>query len=397
MATSRTILVAGAGIGGLTAALALAAKGMRAVIFEQAKELAETGAGIQLAPNASRILLALGLGDALRKSVVAPEAISIRAARTGEEIARVPLGPAAEFRYGAPYWMIHRADLQAALLDAARAHPDIVLHLGARVEDFAAHGHGMTAQILRGDNRSEERGIALVGADGLWSALRARLGLAAPPEFRQRTAWRATLPAAALGESFRAPIIHLWLGPDAHLVHYPVRGGELINVVAIVQDRWQGRDWSAPGRRDDILARFDSVQWHAAARGLLATPEHWLKWALHDRPPDRRWGKGPMTLLGDAAHPMVPFLAQGAAMAIEDAAMLAQCLSEPGRDTAKALRHYEGVRQSRTARVQRAARLTGELYHLDGPLASARNFTMKMLGGEGLRARYDWLYDWRCN
>lgn len=393
---SRTILVAGAGIGGLTAALALAERGFRVVVFEQAQKLVETGAGIQLPPNATRILIGLGLAEALRPSIVTPEAISVRAARSGEEIVRIPLGQAAEFRYGAPYWVIHRADLQAALLGAVCEHPDIILNLGARVEDFVTHEHGTTAQVIQAGERSEQRGIAMVGADGLWSTLRRRLGHASPPRFRERTAWRTTLPASSLGESFRAPIVHLWLGRDAHLVHYPVRGGTTVNVVAIVQDCWQSDNWSAPGKRDDLLRRFNSTDWHPAARSLLAKPESWLKWALHDRPPDRRWGTGTFTLLGDAAHPMVPFLAQGASTAIEDAATLALYVGGAGKRIAEAMRRYEGVRRVRTRRVQRAALRTGDLYHKDGPAAFMRDMAMKVLGGERLRAGYDWLYDWRC-
>ncbi len=397
MASSRTILIAGAGIGGLSAALALAAKGLRAIVFDQAEALAEAGAGIQLAPNATRILLSLGLGDALKKTAIAPEAISVRAARTGEEIIRVPLGRESEFRYGAPYWIIHRADLQAALADAARDNPDIVVKLGARVEDFAAHGNGMTAQFIQARERGEERGVALIGADGLWSTMRQRVGLRGAPRFQQRAAWRATVPASQLGETFRAPIVYLWLGRESHIVHYPVRAGELVNVVAIVRDRWQSSEWSVPGKGDELLRRFKDGEWHSAARRLLGKPQVWQKWALHDRPPDRRWGKGAVTLLGDAAHPMVPFLAQGAAMAIEDAAVLAQCLANAGDDDiSNAMRHYEGVRRARTRQVQRAALSTGRIYHKDGPGAFMRDMTMRMMGGERLRARYDWLYDWRC-
>lgn len=379
----------------MTTALALAARGLRAIVFEQSDKLAETGAGIQLAPNATRILLNLGLGEKLKQHIVAPEAISVRTAKTGEEIVRIPLGPAAEFRYGAPFWVVHRADLQAALFEAASEHPDIIVKFGARVEDFATHGHGMTAQVMHNRQRGEERGIGLIAADGLWSSLRARFGHTNPPRFQQLTAWRATLPASELGGSFRAPVVHLWLGRDAHLVHYPLRGGTLINIVAIVQDRWQSKHWDSAGVHDEILRRFTAEHWHSAARGMLAKPAAWQKWALYDRPPDWRWGTGPATLLGDAAHPMLPFLAQGAAMAIEDADVVAQCLANSGVDTAQAMRRYEGLRRGRTRRVQRAAQTTGLIYHKDGPTAFMRDAAMKLMGGERLRARYDWLYDWR--
>jgi salicylate hydroxylase len=395
VASSRTIIVAGAGIGGLTAALALARKGFRVVVCEQTQELSETGAGLQLSPNAARLLIELGLGDALRPHVVAPQHLSIRRGRSGGEIARMQLGDTIAFRYGAPYWIVHRADLQAVLRDAVLAHPDIVLQLGARMQDLAIHRNGVTAQLRRGDNVSDERGVALIGADGLWSRTRQILGDASRPRFSGRIAWRATAPVAALPEAFRAPAIHLWLGHGAHLVHYPVRAGALVNIVAIAGDSWQAEGWSAPATTDDVLRRFGKLSWSPLARSILQAPDSWLKWALFDRPPLRRWGQSGVTLLGDAAHPMLPFLAQGAAMAIEDAVVLADCLAGAPDDAPHALRHYETLRQGRTARVQRAARFTGEMYQLDGPLAFARNLILGRLGSENLRARYDWLYDWR--
>jgi len=395
VASSRTIIVAGAGIGGLTAALALAGKGFRVVVCEQALELSETGAGLQLSSNASRLLIELGLGDALQPQVVTPEHLSIRRGRTGGEIARMVLGGEIAFRYGAPYWIVHRADLQAVLRDAVLANPDIVLQLGARVHDLAIHQNGVTAQIRRGDRVSDERAVALIGADGLWSQTRRILGDASKPRFSGRAAWRATVPATALPEEFRRPVIHLWLGRGAHLVHYPVRAGGLVNIVAIAGDAWQGEGWSAPATSDDVLRRFGKLSWSDTARRILQAPESWLKWALFDRTPSRGWGQGGVTLLGDAAHPMLPFLAQGAAMAIEDALVLADCLAASSEDLPDGLRRYEILRRGRTARVQRAARFTGEMYQLDGPLAFARNAVLARMGSENLRARYDWLYDWR--
>ena len=212
MASSRTIVIAGAGIGGLTAAIALAKKGFRAVVCEQSAKLEETGAGIQLSPNATHILNALGVGEKLKPSIVVPEALSIKQARSGWEIAHMPLGHAVEFRFGAPYWIVHRGDLQTALLQTAQTHPDVVLRLGARVDDFALHAHGVTAQVRQGTSAKEERALALIGADGLWSLARRQLGGGVAPRFRNRTAWRATVPASTIGEEFRKPVIHLWLG-----------------------------------------------------------------------------------------------------------------------------------------------------------------------------------------
>jgi salicylate hydroxylase len=398
--TSRTIIIAGAGIGGLTAALAIARKGFSVTLIEQAERLEEAGAGIQLSPNATRILLALGLGDRLRSLVVSPAAVLIRAAWSSQEIVRIPLGAVALARYGAPYWVIHRADLQAALAEAAAANPDITMMLGATVEDFGAYGHGVTVHVReKGSQVRERRGVALVGADGLWSRVRAQTGDHRPPRFHRRTAWRATLPRDAVGDEFREPFVHLWLGADGHLVHYPVKAGALINIVGIVSDDWQKPGWSEAGSRDEVLSRFSRWAWATPARDLLAIPERWLKGALYDRPPLPLRGTGPVTLLGDAAHPMLPFLAQGAAMAIEDAAVLAEALKSCPHDPTAAMRTYERLRGTRTARLQRSARRMGRVYELAGPGAAIRNAAMLGLGGARLLAGQDWIYtyDWKTD
>ncbi|HEY5607334.1 MAG TPA: FAD-dependent monooxygenase [Alphaproteobacteria bacterium] len=393
MPSSRNIIVAGAGIGGMTAALTLAQSGFRVTLLEQAERLQETGAGVQLSPNASRILIALGLGPRLQPHVLVPQAVAIRTA-TGGRLARIPLGERAERRYGAPYWSIHRGDLQAVLLEAVRASPDIALRLGVRVEDYAVHAKGISVACHRGAETVDEHCIALVGADGLWSVLRNRLGHDAPPAFARRTAWRALVPAEKVEPEFRSDEVQLWLGPSAHLVHYPVKAGALINIVAIVNDRWTQPGWSAAGERDELLAHYSPWHWAEPARALLALPERWLKWALCDLPPLQRWGEGPVTLLGDAAHPMLPFLAQGAAMAIEDAAVLASSLARQPDRLPSGMRHYERSRRRRTAKVQRAARRNGRVYHLAAGEAWMRNLFLRLAGGKMLLRRYDWLYDW---
>jgi salicylate hydroxylase len=326
---------------------------------------------------------------------MAPQAIRIMAGRSANEIARIPLGAHAERRYGAPYWTIHRADLQAALADAALAERDITLHLGTRVEDYAVHDNGITVQGRRGRQVIDERGIALIGADGVWSQLRARLARQRPPRFAHRTAWRALLPADAVPAHFREPLVHLWLGQDAHLVHYPVKNGRLINIVAVVPDEWNETGWSAAGERAEILRHFARWTWADAARDLLAIPERWLKWALYERRGAFRGGDGPVTLIGDAAHPMLPFLAQGAGMAIEDAGVLAAMLGQFVDDPADALRGYEGARRHRTARAEQASRRQARIYGLTGPEALIRNLAMRAMGGEKLLSRYDWLYSWQ--
>jgi salicylate hydroxylase len=395
MPASRNILVAGAGIGGLTAALALARSGFRVTLLERAERLEEAGAGIQLSPNATRVLIALGLADRLCRTAVAPQAIAIHTA-SGGRLARIPLGDAVEQRYGAPYWSIHRGDLQAALLETVHESPDVDLKLGTKVEDFVVHAHGVSAACRRASSVADEHGIALVCADGLWSGLRQRLGRRGRPEFRGRTAWRALVPAEHVEPEFRSNEVQLWLGQNAHLVHYPVKSGALINVVAIVGDQWSEPGWIADGVREELLTRYSPWNWAEPVREFLALPERWQKWALYDIAPLRQWGEGPVTLLGDAAHPMLPFLAQGAAMAIEDAAVLAANFAQRPTDPAAALRQYERARRRRTARVQRAAHSNGRVYHLGAAEAVLRNFALRVAGGSMLLRRYNWLYDWRA-
>ena len=396
MPASRTVVIAGAGIGGLAASLSLAARDFRVVVFEAAERLDPIGAGIQLSPNASRILIAMGLEDQLKPHVVCPEDLLVRTARTGQVLARTPLGKAVEQYYGAPYWVIHRGDLQTALIQAASVSPNIELRLGTKIDTFTAHDRGIMLEVSRGMSVTLDDGDALICADGLWSSLRRQLGHHKTPKFANHTAWRALIPADAAPAEMRAPAVNLWIGHNAHLVHYPVKGGTMINVVAILRDEWNEPGWSSSGLRRDVLDRFSAHAWHAATRDLLKACEHWQKWALFDYAPVRRWGRGPITLLGDAAHPMLPYLAQGAAMAIEDAAVLGKWLGLAPDDIPGALRRYEQARLNRTAKVQRAARRNGFVYHMgrhEALLGALARFTM---GGDKLVRRYDWLYGWQA-
>jgi salicylate hydroxylase len=393
VASSRTVIIAGAGIGGLTAALAVARQGYRVVVLEQSERLQETGAGIQLSPNASRILIGLGLGEQLLPCVTAPEELIVANARSGRVLARAPLGAAAERRYGAPYWIIHRGDLQSVLVAAVQANPDIVLRLGTRVDDFAIHPNGVTVAAHSRHETVEEHGIALVGADGLWSRLRGRLGHG-EARFTGHTAWRALVPAERVACELSIPTVNLWFGRGGHVVYYPVKGGRLINVVAVMADDWREPGWSAAGERAEILARFDQRAWRGPPRDILWAAERWLKWALFDAAPLSHWGRGPVTLLGDAAHPILPYLAQGAAMAIEDAGGLGQSLKAADGDLAAAMRRYERRRLKRTAQTQRAARRSGAIYHMSAAAGLMRTLAVSVMGGERLISRYDWLYGW---
>jgi salicylate hydroxylase len=379
----------------LTAALALARSGLRVVVLEHAERLEDTGAGIQLSPNATRTLIGLGLGERLEAVAIAPVALRVLNAASGREIARMPLGATAETRYGAPYWVVHRGDLQAVLADAIARQRYITLKLGIRVEDYVTHPNGLTV-LARGAARPpDERGVALLGADGLWSQVRKSMGNRDQPRFAGRTAWRALIPASAVAAEFREPLIHLWLGRDAHLVHYPVKGGRAINIVVTTADSWNAPGWSEPASSAELVPRLAAQAWAQPARALVRLPDTWLKWALYDRPPLRRWSKGPVALLGDAAHPMLPYLAQGAAMAIEDAAVAAQYLAQNAEDATAALKTYGAVRRARALRVARLAARNGQHYHRAGISGFIRDAAMRAVGGERLLQRYDWIYGWQ--
>jgi salicylate hydroxylase len=398
VAASRTIFVAGAGIGGLTAALALAAKGFRVVVLEKSERLEEVGAGLQLSPNASRVLIDLGLQPRLAARAVIPDAISIMTARSGGEIARLPLGEAASSAAGAPYWVVHRADLQGALQAQVNDNPDIELRLGCQFEDAVTHAKGLTVVQRSGMTRRQDLALALVGADGIWSTVRQHLFPEMQPQFSGLIAWRGTLDATQLPREYTSRRVQLWMGPNAHLVAYPISGARQINVVAVVPGTWNRPGWSAPGTASEIKNAFASSRWPGTARMMIGAVDDWRKWALFTVPEGGGWTAGVIALLGDAAHAMLPFAAQGAGMAIEDAAVLAKCL-ENAEDSAAvpaALKRYARLRRGRIHRVQRAARQAGRTYHLTGPAAYARDLVIRAMGAKRMLARQDWIYDWQA-
>ncbi|ABD06837.1 Salicylate 1-monooxygenase [Rhodopseudomonas palustris HaA2] len=399
MPASRTIVIAGAGIGGLTASLALAARGFRVVVLEKTERLEEAGAGLQLSPNASRVLIDLGLGARLAQRAVVPDAVTVMNARSGRATVRLPLGDSAAARAGAPYWVIHRADLQSALEAEVKAHRSIDLQLGSAFENLSSDSGGVTVGYRRRSERRQQQALALIGADGIWSTVRGQMFPSTQPRFSGLIAWRGTVDARALPQA--APLgVQLWMGPQAHLVVYPISGGRRINLVAIVSDDWHREGWSAPGEAREIRSRFEAAGWATPARKLIGAVDIWKRWALFAMPDGGAWSAGTTALLGDASHGMLPFAAQGAGMAIEDAAVLAQCLGDSHRADAggsvpAALQRYAQARRARVAKVQRLARQNGKIYHLTGPMALARDLAMQALGSQRLLARQSWVYDWR--
>jgi salicylate hydroxylase len=399
VAASRTVFIAGAGIGGLTASLALAGHGFRIVILEKAERLEEIGAGLQLSPNASRVLVGLGLQDRLAGRAVTPDAISLMSARSGGEVIRLPLGEAAASAAGAPYWVVHRADLQAALQAKVNEHPDIELRLGCQFEDAATHAKGLTVVQRSGMTRRQDLALALIGADGIWSTVRHHLFPEVQPQFSGLIAWRGTLEATQLPREYASRRVQLWMGPNAHLVAYPIAGGRQINMVAVVPGTWNRPGWSAPADGNELKNVFASPTWPGPARMMIGAVDNWKKFALFTLPEGGEWTKGAIALLGDAAHAMLPFAAQGAGMAIEDAAVLAKCFveaaGENGAGVPAAMQRYAQLRRARVARVQRTARRNGAIYHLTGPLARARDLAIKAMGANHMLARQDWIYGWR--
>jgi len=387
-------LIAGAGIGGLTAALALSRISFDVAIFERAPALEEFGAGLQLTPNATRILARLGVLDAIRALATEPRAIRLLRGRDDAELARLEIADAAK-RWGAPYLVIHRADLQRALADAVARCANVDLRLGVEVGGIGEEGDAVAIGLSRGALTLRETGDVAIGADGLRSRSREGLGLGAVDAaiFSGRVAFRATIPAASVAARWSAPEVTLRLGAGAHLVQYPLRGANLVNLVAVIESGWRGEKGDSPwdGEADRPALNRAFADWSRETRALLAGAQSWRAWPLFYREPIARFARGRVALIGDAAHPMLPFLAQGAAQAIEDAGALARRLEEK-EDIGAALSAYSRDRAPRATRVQREAFAQARVYHMSGPMALARDMTMRAMGPERLLARYDWLY-----
>ncbi len=384
--------IVGAGIGGLTAALALSARGYDVTLMERRTGFGETGAGIQLSPNASRVLIDLGLGPALRRAASEPARVIIRSLASGVAIGEVALGDFMQRRFGAPYYVMQRAALHTILLDAVRGRPGVRLLVGRTAVAFGEEPHGASVTVEAEGGASDTLAADIVvGADGLWSATRAALGDRRRPVYRGVTAWRATIPRGAAPPELQGNETGLWLGRAGHVVHYPIGGGRLLNIVALERRAEPVEGWSAPDDRAALVRSFrDSAPLLSA---LLERPDDWRLWSLFDLSAGTL-ARGRLALIGDAAHPVVPFLAQGGALAIEDAAALAATLAAHG-DARAALAAYAASRLGRVRRVQREARRNARIYHAGPLVAFGRDLVMRRLGPEGMAERYAWLYGWQ--
>jgi salicylate hydroxylase len=389
----RTIVVVGAGIGGLTAALTLTAANFRVIVVERSDHLSEVGAGIQIAPNASRILNGLGLAAKIAAVAIEPESIDVKSGVSGTPLATIPAS-AYRSRYGLPYHVIHRADLQRVLAAAVEASANATLHLGATIAQTMPHTDGLLVRIQKPGGIDVVPAAAIVAADGVWSTSRAKIAGGAKPEPTGRTAWRALVAADIAREIVSMQRVGLWLGKAAHLVHYPVAQGSAVNIVAIVDEVWDRPGWSAVADRAEITRRFQD--WPLRARHIVAAPVSWQKFAINRVSAAAPWTDDRTALLGDAAHAMEPYLAQGAAMAIEDAAVLAAKLQN-ATDIPVALRAYEAERKPRVAAVARAANLTGRRYHYAGPLAYARDLALRYDAERFILDQNDWIYRWQLS
>ena len=390
MADKPKVLIAGAGIGGLTAALALLKSGFNVEIYEQAPELAEIGAGFQMSANGTRVLYALGLGEAIEAIAWQPSGKEIRIWNTGQTWKLFDLGAESVARYGYPYLMFHRGDLHRILVEAVRAEKPDALHLGANC--IGCDQDDRKAR-LRIEDAEDAVGDALIGADGVHSTIRQTLFGPDERSFSGLIAWRGLVDAAVLPDEMARPVGVNWVGPGGHVVHYFVRHGALLNFVGILEkDDWQVESWTAQGTVEECLADF--AGWHEAIQATIRNFQTPYKWALMRREPMDRWTEGRISLLGDACHPMVPMLAQGAVMAIEDGMVLARCFGGFGSDVEGALSRYEDLRCDRTARAIRGSNENADRFHNSqlGDPAVAQKYVDTEWQPDRVRDRYDWIF-----
>ncbi|MEQ1651192.1 MAG: FAD-dependent monooxygenase [Hyphomicrobium sp.] len=389
---SNSIAIAGAGIGGLTAALALAQRGLSSTIYERRDALSEAGAGIQLGPNATNVLARLGVLESVRALSSEPDALSVHDAMSGKVLARLPLGAWMRERHGAPYLTLHRQDLHRALATAAEVIARIQVLPGRNVVAFAQSSSADRVDIAFRDGKTVAAD-ALIVADGLWSRLREAVTPCAGPSPAGKCAYRTVVPRYVLADGLAANDVHIWLAPGAHVVHYPVRQGTQISLVAVIDGASTVDAWDSPATQA-ALSASPVAQFVESIREMIFYSRAWRMWPLQTLPRLDRWTRGAVALLGDAAHPLLPFFAQGGGLAIEDAAVLADCLARGGPMPDR-LQAYEKERRARAERVVAASHTNGRIYHLDGAMAAARNAVLGTVPAHLMMRRYDWLYGWK--
>ena len=386
--SSTPFLISGGGIGGLITAYALAQKGLPVRVFEQSPEFREVGAGIQLGPNIFRVLEKVGLKDAVLADAHRPPAQEMRDALTGKLVTRIPLEAEFFARFGQPYAVTHRADIHGTFLKACEGSNLIALETSRRVDGFEDHGDHVSVTLENGE-RAEGR--ALIGCDGMWSKIRERIVGDGKPRVSGHIAYRAVLKRSEVPDDLWRPDVVLWAGPRCHFVHYPLRRGELYNLVAVFHSDHYEEGWNAEGSKELLWKHFQGLR--PEVLRLLERIETWRLWVLCDREPVKNWTQGRVTLLGDAAHPMLQYLAQGACMATEDAVTLAEQVAASPDDLPAAFAAYQNERYLRTGRVQIMARVYGEFYHARGVTAELRDLA---ISGRTPQQSYDgiaWLYD----
>ena len=384
---AQQVLIVGGGIGGLAAALALSRKGIASQVIEQAAEFKEIGAGIQLGPNVFWMFEALGLIEPISALAVFPNNLIMMDSVTGQEVTRIPLGDTFRKKFHHPYALIHRADLHKVLLEACRKSDLIRLDASQKVVKVDETADGVTVHTESG---KEYRGAALIGADGLWSTIRQMVVGDGKPNVAGHITYRAVLPTSEMPEQFRWRDMVLWAGEKVHLVHYPLRTGELFNLVAVFHSNRYEEGWDSYGDPAELHERFAKTC--EPVRTLLNKIESWRMWVLCDRPPIKDWSRGRITLVGDAAHPMLQYLAQGAGMSIEDAVCLADKVVALSGDYPAAFLAYQQARYLRTGRVQIMARVYGEFYHAAGVAKELRNMMLGSRTPEDAMAGMEWLY-----
>ncbi len=362
------ILVAGGGIGGLSAALALARRGRRVRVLEKAQEFGEIGYGIQVGPNVFPLLVALGVFDTMEPHVVYPDALIMADALTGKELSRISLGPAFRARFNYPYFVVHRRDLHGAILSACREREEIVLEAAKGLVGFEERDHGV---VVTCEDGSQYEGAALIGADGLWSPTRSAIVGDGPPRVTGHVAYRGVVPIEQVVDRSRVDSMVIYVGPDLHLVQYRLRGGTVMNNVATIESKRFKRGEAQFGDPDELDELFS--QCAPGVRDMLRHISRDRHWELHDRDPVTNWTRGNATLLGDAAHPTLQYLAQGACMAIEDAVVLGAEVARHGEDYNAAFNAYQQQRMNRTARVVLTARIFGHICHAGGGARVLRN------------------------